>query len=367
MNITRLEATYFRNLAAARIEPGEGVNVFFGDNGAGKTNLLEAVFVLCLARSQRGARDVMMVGEGETDFFRLEGNAHLTENGGDVHLTVAYQKNGRKKVTIDGNPAGPSRLFQTSVVISMAPEDVALFAGSPSVRRHFLDLYISQASPAYLADLNDYAKALAQKNAFLKNSPSQFCPFDPILVQSGVRIMAARDRFIRFLQAQAPDYYRKISGRFGDDGQPEFGIVYRPNVPFETEAQLPSAFQTRLEAMRKKEEILQTALVGPHRDDIDFSIGGFPARGYGSQGELRSGAVAVMMATAGFLEERRREKPILLLDEIFAELDDHRRENLAGLFGRLDQIFLTTAVTPPQSLAERARVFQIRNGNVLSE
>lgn len=367
MNIIRLEVTNFRNLAAARIEPGEGCNVFFGDNGAGKTNLLEAVFVLCLARSQRGARDVMMVGEGENDCFRLEGNARLTSNGGDVQLAVAYQKNGRKKVTIDGAPAGASRLFQTSVVISMAPEDVALFAGSPSVRRRFLDLYLSQASPAYLADLTDYAKALAQKNAFLKNSSGQFCPFDPILVQSGSRITVARGRFVRFLQTLAPDYYQKISGRPADDGQPEFGVVYRPNVPFETEEELPSVFQTRLEAMRRKEEILQTAMVGPHRDDIDFSIGGFPARGYGSQGELRSGAVAVMMATAGFLEDRRGEKPILLLDEIFAELDDHRRENLAGLFGRLDQIFLTTAVTPPRSLADRARVFRIHNGDVLPE
>lgn len=367
MNIVRLELTNFRNLAKAMIEPGEEVNVFFGDNGAGKTNLLEAVFVLCLARSQRGARDVMMVGEGEDDFFRLEGVARLTENGGEARLAVAYQKNGRKRITIDGNPVGSSRLFQTSVVISMAPEDVALFAGSPSVRRHFLDLYISQASPAYLADLTDYAKALAQKNAFLKNTPGQFCPFDPILIQCGGRITIARQRFIRFLQGLAPGYYQRISGRAPDNPQPEFVITYNPNIPFETEDEIPKAFQARLEAMRRKEEILQTALVGPHRDDIEFSIGGFPARGYGSQGELRSGAVAVMMATAGYLEERRREKPVLLLDEIFAELDDHRRENLAGLFGHLDQIFLTTAVTPPQSLADRARIFRIRDGKVVSE
>ncbi|MDD4052465.1 MAG: DNA replication and repair protein RecF, partial [candidate division Zixibacteria bacterium] len=276
MNIIRMELTNFRNIAAALIEPGDGVNVFFGDNGAGKTNLLEAVFVLCLARSQRGARDLMMVGEGENDFFRLEGIGRLSGNGGEVRLAVAYQKNGRKRITIDGNPSGSSRLFQTSVVISMAPEDVALFAGSPSIRRHFLDLYISQASPSYLADLTDYAKALAQKNAFLKNTPGGFCPFDPILIQCGSRIAAARGRFIGFLKTLAPEFYQKISGHLPDDEPPEFAISYCPNIPFREEDQIAETFAARLEAMRKKEEILQTAMVGPHRDDIEFAISGFP-------------------------------------------------------------------------------------------
>jgi len=365
MRIDALEVTNFRNIKTALIRPGTGVNIFFGDNGSGKSNLLEAIFALCLGRSQRGGRDLMMIGEGADEVFHLEGVGHV--EGREVRLTCAYQRGGRKKITIDGNPARTSRLFQIFSLISMAPEDVALFAGSPSVRRQFLDLHLSQASPSYLADLSDYSKALAQKNSFLKVTPDDDCPFDPLLIDCGSRIIAARQRFITFLKTQASAFYRDISDGDRPEGRMALDFQYRPNVSTPEAGDISRSFQAKLNAYRHKEALLQTALVGPHRDDIEFTIGGFPARGYGSQGELRSGAVAIMMAAAKFLEDRRREKPILLLDEIFAELDDHRRDNLARLFGSFDQIFLTTAVAPPQALMEHAVLFHIRQGVVTRE
>jgi len=367
MRIDALSVTNFRNIKSALIRPSGGVNVFFGDNGSGKTNLIEAVFAVCLGRSQRGARDINMVGEGEDDFFRLEGTGQAESGiveGRDIKLTCAFQKGGRKKITINGNPARISKLFQIFSLISMAPEDTALFIGSPSVRRRFMDLHLSQASAGYLADLTDYNKSLAQKNAYLKNNPGSECPFDPLLVEYGSRLTIARQSFVHFLQALSPGYYQQISNGTQTNSPPEFSFNYKPNVPFETKAEVEQNFQQKLSASRRKEEILETAVVGPHRDDLDFFIGNFPARGYGSQGELRSAAVAVMMGAANFLESRREEKPILLLDEIFAELDNRRRENLASLFESFEQIFLTTAVAPPAVLMDKATVFDVAHGVV---
>jgi len=362
MKIDSLALTNFRNFESALIRPGQKVNTFIGDNGSGKTNLLEAVFTLCLGRSQRGARDIMMVRENGENYFRLEGRGEL--DGRDVKLACAYEKGGRKKITVDDNPVRISKLFELFSVISMAPEDVALFSGSPSERRRFMDLHLSQASPSYLADLTDYNKALAQKNSFLKNRPGEECPFDPLMVDYGSRIMAARHQFIHFLCALAPGYYDKIVGRTSDSESPAFMAAYKPNVPFQDKEEIVANFEMKLKSRRQREEILETAVVGPHRDDIEFTINGFPARGYGSQGELRSAAVAVMMAAADFLESRREEKPILLLDEIFAELDHRRRENLAALFSEFEQIFLTTAIEPPAALNDKAAFFHITSGRV---
>lgn len=361
MRLDILKITNFRNIKSASVEFGEGVNIFTGQNGAGKTNLLEAIFTLCLGRSQRGARDIMLVGDTEDDYYRLEGIGQTS--GGEVQLACAFQKGGRKKVTVDENPARISQLFQISSLISMAPEDVALLSGSPSVRRRFMDLHLSQASSGYLADLMDYNKALAQKNSFLKKYSDQDCPFDGLLIQFGSRIMAARENFIQFLKSQAPIYYNQIAGIAADEEQ-DFDFDYQPDVTYNQKEEMADSFENRLNDFREKEKILETAVVGPHRDDIAFQIGNFPARGYGSQGELRSAVTAILLAAANYLEERRNEKSVLLLDEIFAELDNSHRENLAKLFDAFEQIFLTTAVDPPTRLRDRGKHFHIEEGKV---
>jgi DNA replication and repair protein RecF len=365
MRLDSLQAINFRNFAAAIIHPGPGVNIFYGDNGSGKTNLLEAIFTLCLGRSHRGARDLMMVREDGEGFYRLEGKGEA--DGREVGLTCVYEKGGRKKITIDNNGARVSRLFEIFSVISMAPDDVALFSGPPAARRRFLDIHLAQGSPSYLANLNDYSKALAQKNSFLKENAGQECPFDPLLIEYGANIMAARHRFLHFMGGSAPGYYGQIIGKSPASDESVFRCNYAPNIPFDRTEDIVSAFEKRLAENRRREEVLETAIVGPHRDDIGFIIGDFPVRGYGSQGEMRSAAAAVMMAAADFLEGRRGEKPILLLDEIFAELDRSRREHLAALFDAFEQIFLTTAVEPPSILGERAGLYHIINGDIKRE
>lgn len=363
MQVNSLKISSFRNLKSGQLQFSNAVNVFNGKNGSGKTNILEAVFVMLLGRSQRGAADSVMLREGD-DFYRLEGDA--TADDKKYSVAVAYQKGGRKKITIEQVAVRASELFSRHTVVSSAPEDITILSGAPAGRRDFINLYLSQASPTYIAVLTDFQKALVQKNAFLKQEDnSAETPYDDLLVDYGSAVIMARYRFIEIILPIAERYYEKISSGG------KFKIKYNPSVPLADENvtpdQVKSAYKKKLARYRDRERILQTALVGPHRDEIDFYIRGFPARAYGSQGELRTATIALKMAVFEYLKSVRRETPILLLDEIFAELDERRKEMLVESFGDFGQLFLTSATALPDSLAQNSRRFEIEAGKIINE
>lgn len=363
MLVKSIELNFFRNLGTTRIEFSDGVNVFYGKNGAGKTNLLEAVFVLMLARSPRGVTDSVMLAEG-AEYYRLEGEIDLS---GRMHeLAVAYQSGGRKKITIDKISARASELFETCTAVSTAPEDIELLSGPPSNRREFVNIYLSQASKKYMTDLIDYQKVLAQKNAYLKqdNNAGETL-YDDLLIKYGCYIMLARKAYLDAIAESAAKNYAVISR-----GQ-NLNLEYRPSVKIDnddwSETAIQDHFAAKLRRYHERERAMQTAMVGPHRDDIDFSIRNLPARSHGSQGELRTSAVSLKLAVFDYLRKVRGVKPVLLLDEIFAELDPGRKEMLVELFGEFGQIFLTSASEIPETLLARARRFKIENGDVFPE
>ncbi len=358
-----LSITSFRNFDSCQLQFGKDVNVLYGKNGSGKTNILEAIFVLLLGRSPRGAADQVMLKD-TADFYRIKGDINI---GNKLHeLAIAYQKGGRKRITIDKVTSRTGDLFEKCAAVSAAPEDVELLAGPPAKRREFINIYLSQASSRYIADMSDYQKILAQKNAFLKQENNHSdTPYDDLLIKYGSIIMQARSGFLKMISETAADYYEKIAG-----GQ-TFAVNYRPAVPFDLNEDkietIEKAFREKLDRYKEKEKILQIVLVGPHRDDIEFYIGDFPARTHGSQGELRTAAISLKLAVFDYLKKIRRETPILLLDEIFAELDDNRKEILVELFGRFGQLFLTTALQIPGKLLQTSRAFKIENGTVLTQ
>ncbi len=358
MRIDNLTVTDFRNFQSLAASFSPDINIFYGRNGAGKTNLLEALFVLCLGRSQRAATDMLLVRMG-SEVYRLEGTVE-TENGTQT-LAVAYQKGGRKKITIDDVAVRIAELYERSAVVSAGPEDSAILSGPPSIRRNFIDIYLSQLSGRYLRDLIDYQKVLAQKNAALKKEmdPS---PFEPLLIQVGSRIIKRRVTFITTLQELISVHYREISG-----GE-QLRVQYQPSVPIEDkdagEDEIETAFQLKLDDRFVRERAVQTSLVGPHRDELYFEIDGFPARTHGSQGQWRTAAISLKLAMYDLLREERGTAPVLLLDEIFAELDSRRVMGLIDAFGGFSQLFLTTAVEPPEKLKARARSFRIHDGDI---
>lgn len=358
MILSKLSVSDFRNLEKVEATFEPNVNVFYGSNGSGKTNLMEAIFVLCLGRSQRGAADQVLLRQG-AEVYRLEGR--VTVDHMEHEVAVAYARSARRKLTIDRAVVRPAELYERFCVVAAGPEDSEVLSGSPSARRTFMDVYLSQLSRNYLQYLIDYQKALQQKNAALKQEMDP-APFEPLVISLGSKLMHLRAEFVRELASDAGAQYLRIS-----DGEP-FGVEYRPSVRLDSEhatlEEIETAFQVKLEDNFDRERILRTAIVGPHRDDIEFSVGGLPARTHGSQGQWRTAAVSLKLAVFNMLKQKRKQKPILLLDEIFAELDGTRSDGLIESFGDFGQLFLTTAAAPPEKLRGLGRSYRLAGGRL---
>lgn len=358
MQLTRLKVSNFRNFTDAEIQPSPGVNIFYGQNGSGKTNLLEAAFILCLGRSQRGNSDQVLVKSGE-ESYRIEGELISEDRSHEVSVACLYR--GRKQIKIDGINSRLAELYEYFSAVAVGPEDSTILSGAPSVRRLFMDLYISQYSQVYLEQLVKYNRVIAQKNAALKEQ-LEFEPYNSLLVQIGSELMIVRNRFLSSLQKTAAQYYQQISG------ESELSIQYQPsalNGSNFDEKMVESGFQKRLDEISEKERIVKLSLVGPHRDEVQIDISGMPARTHGSQGEWRSAAISMKLAVYKLLKEKRKFAPLLLLDEVFAELDNHRTKSLINAFSDFEQLFLTTATEPPPELTKVARRFVINDGKVI--
>jgi DNA replication and repair protein RecF len=359
MLVKKLSLTDFRNFNRFDAGFGDGVNVFFGDNGSGKTNLLEAIFVLCLGRSQRRVPDGVLVRDG-CDVYRLEGE--ITADGRPLEVAVAYQRGGRKKMTIDGVTSRLTELFETFCAVSAGPEDSDILSGAPSARRSFIDLYLSQFSRSYLDHLKDFDRTLAQKNAALKSAMDPG-PFNELMVSTGSRIMKARTEFLSELNVRAGRHHADIAS-----GE-KLELVYEPSVDIDPSgmeiADMERRFEAKLAKYAPREAAAEISLVGPQRDEVLILINREPARTHGSQGQWRTAAVSLKLAVYELLKERRRTPPILLLDEIFAELDPGRALGLIDAFTGFSQLFLTTASEPPEALRENSRRFRIAGGAVV--
>ncbi len=358
MHLVSLSVTNFRNLSGVEINPSPGVNILHGNNGAGKTNLLEAIFVLCLSRSQRGATDSVMVKQG-AEVYRIEGQ--IQQRGVMREVAVAYQRGGRKRITLDQVPVRARDLYENYCAVALGPEDTEILSGSPAVRRNFLDIYLSQFSSRYLACLVDYHKVLMHKNACLRldGDPT---PFNVLLVDHGAKIITARCEFIQELDRLAKECYAEIS----NGGS--LRLTYQPSIPLEagqTETdEIGQSFKVALAKHGERERSAQTSLVGPHRDEVLFQIGEYLARTHGSQGEWRTAAIAIKLAIYRLLRDKRQMRPVLLLDEVFAELDEQRSAALTKSFADFGQLFMTTATEPPECLRQQGRKFSVREGTV---
>jgi len=358
MFVRSLSLKDFRCFGSLGVDFSPRVNVLYGENGSGKTNILEAIFTLCIGRSQRGATDTALVRVG-TQGYRLEGEI---ETGGLLQeAEIAYQEGRRRRVRLNASEVKQAELFDRFCIVSSGPEDSNILSGGPSVRRLFLDLYLSQLSRSYLSDLSEYRRALSQKNAALKKEMDP-TPFDPLVIEFGSRIIRRRGRFLSKLEQEAVQHYMAIS-----EGE-SLQISYQPSVQCDAacndQESIERAFDEALRENTYKESVLRTAVVGPHRDEISFSIGGLPARTHGSQGQWRTAAVALKLAVYELLAQKRKLRPVLLLDEIFAELDARRVSKLTELFDGTGQLFLTTAGEPPMQLPNDSRRFRLEDNQV---
>ena len=344
MRLSRLSLYHFRNLGVQELEfPPEGVAIV-APNAHGKTNLLEAIYYLETFRSFRAARDEQLTAFGQP-VFRLVGRFEGEDE--QVEVTAAFQRVGpRKKVTVDGSE--PDRLGDAlgrTAAVVFAPSDVKVVAGGPAERRRFLDIVLSLASPGYLRALQQYRLVLAQRNAALKarSDRAAVAAWDDSLVSLGATVMKARRDWIAGSGDTFRAIYREISG-----SRPA-RIRYRPSVADAADAErdLAERFTQALARSRSREKRLASTVVGPHRDEMGISLvagsGDLDLRTYGSGGQQRTGALALRLTEAATVREVRGKTPILLLDDVFSELDEGRSRRILELIeGNLrHQVILT--------------------------
>jgi len=375
--LSRLRLHAFRNLEDQTLDLPPGGVALIGDNGQGKTNLLEAVYYLEIFRSFRGAPDEQLVRFGE-EVFRVEGRLRA-DDGTEREVAAAFErKRKRKKVTVNG--AEPERIGDAIGAVGaviFSPSDVEIVAGGPSGRRRFLDIVLSLAVPGYLAAVQRFRQVLHQRNALLRQGagPSMVAAWNDGLVAWGTRVIAARAAWAAEVEESFAEHYARVAGG------PRGILAYDPAVGVwdageeDAAPAIAAAFRAELERVADREARRGMTLVGPHRDDLRFEMerpGAPPLdlRTYGSGGQQRTAAVALRMVEAETVRATRGRESVILLDDVFAELDPGRSRRIIdwieGTGG--GQVILTS----PKSSDVEIRGgllprWEMRNGRVRAE
>ncbi|MFJ4036868.1 DNA replication/repair protein RecF [Microbacterium sp. NPDC090007] len=378
MIVEQLGLKDFRNYAGADVTLSAGANVFVGRNGQGKTNLVEAVAYLATLGSHRVSADAPLVRDG-TDAAIVR--ARLAHGERRVLLELQLNRQGANKARVNGVNVRTTELPRYAQVVLFAPEDLQIVRGDPSSRRRFADQLIVQRTPRMSAVLADYDRVLRQRSALLKSARargvrgdalSTLDVWDDKLVTLGTEVIEARLALASDLSAPVARAYAAIAGADHDPrlawalsvggGDPEEGEAVdgvRSSAP------LAEQFRAALAARRSAEIERGLTLVGPHRDDLVLKVRGLPVKGYASHGESWSVALSLRLASAELLRaESRLGDPVLILDDVFAELDAGRRARLADLAGGYEQVIVTSAVEEDIPEGLRARVVRVEAGQI---
>jgi DNA replication and repair protein RecF len=384
VHLTRLSLTDFRSYREADVILGPGVTTFQGANGQGKTNLVEAAGYLATFGSHRVATDAPLIRQG-ADRAILRGL--VSGAGRDTLLEIEINAGRANRVRLNRAPAPrPREVLGVLRCVLFAPEDIAVVKGDPDQRRRYLDDLLVAMRPRYAGVRADYERVLRQRTALLKSAKARGAVpagtlevWDDHLVTAGVQLTAGRLRLVRELRPLVAACYSSVSGTERDtglsyrmsaaagpgagapgagdlgDGAPttELGLDPEPDPD-----KLALTLREALAVRRRAELERAVCLVGPHRDELELRIGGLPARGYASHGESWSLALALRLAAYQLLRAGG-EDPVLMLDDVFAELDSGRRDRLAELVRDAEQVLVTAAVpedVPPGLAGARFRV-----------
>ncbi|GGI95015.1 DNA replication and repair protein RecF [Alicyclobacillus cellulosilyticus] len=369
MVLREIEMVDFRNYASQRIELAEGVNVLLGQNGQGKTNAIEAMYVLAMGKSHRTVRDPDLIRRG-TSSARVEG---VVDRRGRLHqLSLTIGPHGKRALHNAVPVQKMSEFIGCLQAVLFSPEDMQLVHGGPGVRRRFLDMEIGQMQPAYLFHLSRYQRALQQRNALLKQphvTREDVLAFETQIIDHGAEVVVRRLRFIRHLREIASRVYEIISA-----GRERFDIGYVWSAggeapPPDDKPAVHSAIAAALDARWGADRQLGHTSVGPHRDDLLLYLDGEPAQAFASQGQQRTIALALRLAEIDLLREETGDYPVLLLDDVLSELDDARQRNLVlSMSERVQTVITATSLFGlADRLPQPARLFHVDSGIIQME
>ncbi|MBR2214313.1 MAG: DNA replication/repair protein RecF [Selenomonadaceae bacterium] len=364
MFVKSLTLTNYRNYERQKINFSEGLNVFWGDNAQGKTNIVEAIYCASLGHSHRTRQDTELI-KWEKEAGRIALDYARSGVAGKVELTFAQNK--RRQISLNSHPISLKDLIGNLNTVLFSPEDLFLIKGAPGERRRFLDREISQASPVYYHELIKYNRLIKERNALLKGirerntRPQMLDVWDPQVASSAAAIVQKRQATITQLNRLAAKIGKIISGDM-ENLRLEYEITgLSEKMTLEPE----KWYNEKLAQGRETDIIRATTGIGPHRDDLIIKVNEVNLKTYGSQGQQRTGALALKLAELEFLHEATGEYPILLLDDVMSELDRDRRRELMSFIEKENiqtMITATDAAYFPEGL--KARFFKVKQGAV---
>lgn len=380
MHVTHLQLVDFRNYAQADVALQAGPVLFIGRNGQGKTNLVEAVAYAGTASSHRVATDQALIRAGaEAAVIR----ARVQHDDRAIVIELQLNRSSPNRAQVNGSAVRMRELPRYFTSVLFAPEDLALVRSDPGVRRDFLDGLVVQRTPRLASVVADYDRVVRQRNSLLKSArasrlrPEQLTTldvWDDRLVDLGTQLITARAEVVGLLRPHVAQAYSAVAG---DDHRTRIALrlsihgVADEGFPLEEvppPSEIAELFRARVAERRRDELDRAVTLVGPHRDDLVLELNGLPARGYASHGESWSYALALKLASAEVLRaDAVAGDPVLILDDVFAELDHGRRERLADAVGAYEQVLITAAVGAdvPERLA--ATRIGISAGTIVGE
>lgn len=366
MILTKISLVNFRNYKKCNVKFNNQVNIFLGNNAQGKSNILESIYVLALTKSYRTNYDDILKRKG-SDSYKIVGDIKIGKYF--KNLSVLSSNNEKKVFINDTNIKKISDYVSTFNVILFSPEDVETIKGTPSLRRDLLNIEISQLSQQYIKNYNEYNKILKMRNDYLKliytNGISDYRYLDVLtnnLIDRAVNIYKERISFINKINENISTIYNNLTK------SDQLKILYEANIDI-TNTNLREQLREKYRLNQNKEVVAGMTLYGPHRDDFSFIINDNDAKTYGSQGQQKMAMIAFKLAEIPIFEELTGTKPVLLLDDIFSELDKSKKNHLIEFINDGIQVIITAndTVGISKKLLNNAKVFRIENGKIKDE
>ena len=366
MYIKKLKLHNFRNYKSLNITLTKGINIIYGENAQGKTNLLESIYVLGITKSHRNFIDNSLIKKNE-DYLTIEGI--ISKNKIDDKLNI-YLDNKTKILKYNNNTIKKiSDYISNMNIIIFYPDDLELIKGSPQIRRKYINLQLSQLYSNYFILLNEYLKILKLRNEYLKKINKKISKdlnyldiLTGYLIDKAILIYKMRDKYIKKVNEHCSNIYKNIMNLDG------FNIKYKPSIELDIKdpnikEKLKREYDKRLDYDLK---LLSTS-IGPHKDDIEFYLNDKNLKYYGSQGQQRIAVLALKLSEIEIFKKYKETTPILLLDDIFSELDDNKKNNLLKYISKDIQTIITTTELNnlDSKLIKKSKLFNIKEGNII--
>ena len=350
----------FRNYDTLNLTFDKGTNILYGDNAQGKTNILEAIYVVATTKSHKGSKDKDII-----NFNKEEAHirAYIEKDEVETRIDMHLRSSKSKGIAIDGQKIKKAaELLGLLNVVFFSPEDLGIIKNGPAERRRFVDMELCQLDNFYLYNLNSYNKIVNQRNKLLKDlyfNPSlkeTLNIWDSQLVSFGSKIIERRQIFVEQLNEIIYDIHKKLSG-----DKEELKIKYEPDVSIEE-------FEQQLRYSQERDIKLKQTCVGPHRDDFSFIVGDIDIRKFGSQGQQRTAALSLKLAEIELVKKLTKDTPVLLLDDVLSELDANRQNYLLNSIGDIQTIITCTGLDEfINNRFEIDKIYRVTEGTVTSE